>query len=125
MADTPIFAKTYDFLVWLIPQTLKFPKSQRFVLAQRLHDAALDFHALLIRARRVRPNREVLVAADVELETVRLHLRLAHELKLLSAGQYEHASRAIVEIGRLLGGWMKRDHDGGEQLTELRAGDPA
>jgi hypothetical protein len=125
MADSPIFAKTYDFLVWLIPQTLKFPKSQRFVLAQRLHDAALNFHELLIRARKVRPNREVLVQADVELEKVRLHLRLAHELRLLSAGQYEHGSRAVVEIGRLLGGWLKRDPDGREPFVELRAGDPA
>lgn len=125
MADSPIFAKTYDFLVWLIPQTLKFPKSQRFVLAQRLHDSALNFHELLIRARKVRPNREVLVQADVELEKVRLHLRLAHELRLLSAGQYEHASRAVVEIGRLLGGWLKRDPDDRGPFVELRAGDPA
>lgn len=125
MADSPIFAKTYDFLVWLIPQTLKFPKSQRFVLAQRLHDSALNFHELLIRARKVRPNREVLVQADVELEKVRLHLRLAHELRLLNAGQYEHGSRAVVEIGRLLGGWLKRDPDGREPFVELRAGDPA
>ena len=125
MADSPIFAKTYDFLVRLIPQTLKFPKSQRFVLAQRLHDSALNFHELLIRARKVRPNRGVLVDADVELEKIRLHLRLAHELRLLSTGQYEHASRAVVEIGRLLGGWLKRDPDGREPFTELRAGEPA
>ena len=125
MTDSPIFAKTYDFVAWLIPQTLKFPKSQRFVLAQRLHDAALNFHGLLIRARKVRPNRGVLVDADVELEKVRLHLRLAHELRLLSAGQYEHASRAVVEIGRLLGGWLNRDPDGREPFVELRAGDPA
>jgi hypothetical protein len=62
MADSPIFAKTDDFLVWLIPQTLKFPKSQRFVLAK------------------VRPNREVLVEADVELENVRLHLMAAQSV---------------------------------------------
>jgi hypothetical protein len=125
MADSPIFAKTYDFLVWLIPQTLKFPKSQRFVLARRLHDSALTFHELLIRARKVRPNRPTLLEADVELEKVRLHLRLAHELKLVNTGQYEHASRAVVEIGRLLGGWLKRDPDGHEPIIELRAGDPA
>ena len=52
--------------------------------------------------------------ADVELEKVRLHLRLAQELKFLNAGQYEHASRAVVDIGRLLGGWLKRDPHGRE-----------
>jgi len=121
MADSPIFAKTYDFLLWLVPQTLKFPKSQRFVLAQRLHGSALAFYELLIRARKVRPNLSILVDADVELEKVRLYLRLAHEGNLLSAGQYEHASRSVVEIGRLLGGWLKRDGDARGSLVGIQA----
>ena len=121
MADSPIFVKTYDFLLWLLPQTLKFPKSQRFVLAQRLHGSALTFHELLIRARKVRPNRRILIDADVELEKVRLHLRLAHELGLLSGGQYEHASRLVVEIGRLLGGWLKQDGDSRRSLAGVQA----
>lgn len=120
MNDSPIFAKTHDFLLWLVPQTIKFPKSQRFVLAQRLHGSALTFYELLIRARKVRPNRSALVDADVELEKVRLHLRLAHELGLLSAGQYEHACRWVVEIGRLLGGWLKRDAEG-ESFARIQA----
>jgi hypothetical protein len=121
MADSPIFAKTYDFLLWLLPQTLKFPKSQRFVLAQRLHGSALSFFELLIRARKVRPNRSVLIDADVELEKVRLHLRLTHELGLLSGGQYEHASRLVVEIGRLLGGWLKQDGDSRRAMSGVQA----
>jgi len=31
--QSPLFVKTYDFLLWLIPLTLKFPKSQRFLPA--------------------------------------------------------------------------------------------
>jgi hypothetical protein len=125
VTDSPILAKTYDFLVWLIPQTLKFPKSQRFVLAQRLHSSALNFFELLIRARKVRPNRSILIDADVELEKVRLHLRLAHELGLLSGGQYEHASRLVVEIGRLLGGWLKQGGDSRRATSGVQAGAPA
>lgn len=124
MLDSPILVKTHDFLLWLIPQTIKFPKSQRFVLAQRLHGSALTFYELLIRARKVRPNRSLLVDADVELEEVRLYLRLAHELRLLSGGQYEHAARAVVEIGRLLGGWMKRGGNT-QGSSEIQAEDSA
>ncbi len=121
MADSPIFVKTSDFLLWLLPQTLKFPKSQRFVLAQRLHGSALTFFELLIRARKVRPNRSVLIDADVELEKIRLHLRLIHELGLLRGGQYEHASHLVVEIGRLLGGWLKQDGDSRRSLAGVQA----
>lgn len=121
MPDSPIFIKTHDFLIWLLPQTLKFPKSQRFVLAQRLHGSALAFYEYLIRARKVRPNRRILIDADVELEKVRLHLRLAHELGLLSGGQYEHASRLVVEIGRLLGGWLKQDGGSRNAMSRVQA----
>jgi hypothetical protein len=81
----------------------------------------LTFFELLIRARKVRPNRIILIDADVELEKVRLHLRLTHELSLLSGGQYEHASRLVVEIGRLLGGWLKQDGDSRRSLAGVQA----
>ncbi len=50
MKESPIFARTHDLLLWLIPQTLKFPRSQRFVLAKRVQDTALDFHEHLLEA---------------------------------------------------------------------------
>ena len=46
--------------------------------------------------------------ADAHLNKVRLYLRLAHQWGWLSAGQYEHVSRMVAEIGRLLGGWIKQ-----------------
>jgi hypothetical protein len=109
VAETPLFVKTYDLLLWLMPQTLKFPKHQRFALAQRLQDAGLDFYALILKARKVagHQRRETLVLADVELDKLRLLLRLSHELELLSHGQYEHVSRMVVEVGNLLGAWRK------------------
>jgi hypothetical protein len=107
MIDYPIFPKTYDLIAWLLPHTQKFPKSQRFVLAKRVEDAALNFQALIIKARKVTGERraEALVLADVELETLRLNLRLCQELKLLSLAQYEHVSKMLVELGKLLGAW--------------------
>lgn len=107
MVEYPLFPKTYDLLVWLLPHTQKFPKSQRFVLAKRAQDAALNFQALIIKARKVTgaARAEALTAADVELETLRLTLRLCHEMKLLSLSQYEYVSKMLSELGRLLGAW--------------------
>jgi hypothetical protein len=110
MGESPLFVKTHDLILWLIPATEKFPKSQRFVLAKRLQDAVLDFYACLIEARKVSVAQRgtVLLRADVELEKLRLSLRLCRELKLLGPDQYAHASRAVVEVGKLLGAWRKR-----------------
>jgi hypothetical protein len=109
MDDSPLFVKTYDLLKYLIPATEKFPKSQRFVLAKRIQDAALDFHEHLLEARKVDllARRDVLLQADVALEKLRIHLRLSMEMEYLKFPQYEHASGYVVEIGRMLGSWRE------------------
>jgi len=107
MIEYPIFSKTYDLIAWLLSHTPKFPKSQRFVMAKRVEDAALNFQALLIKARKVTgaARAEALLLADVELEVLRVSLRLCQDLRLLSFAQYEHVSKQVVEVGNLLGAW--------------------
>jgi 23S rRNA-intervening sequence protein len=107
LKQSPIFSKTYDFVAWLIPLTVKFPRQHRFVMAQALQQETLRFQSLLIEAAHHRRPLDVLTAADAELDKVRTHLRLCRDLSLVSPGQYEHAAGMLVEMGRLLGGWQK------------------
>jgi hypothetical protein len=105
-----IFTRTYDLLTWLLPRSEKFPKSQRFVVTKRLHDAVFDFQEALYDANahsgRVRLTR--LRDADAHLNKLRLYLRLVHQWGWLTAGQYRHVSEMVAEVGRLLGGWIKQ-----------------
>jgi hypothetical protein len=105
--ESPIFVRTHDFVLWLLPRTMSFPRSQRFVLTKRLQDAALDFQERIIEAALSRgaQQAEHLAKADLTLAKVRFYLRLTHELGWLKPGQYAHASRMVAEIGRLIGGW--------------------
>lgn len=104
-----IFARTYDFVTWLLPMSENFPKSQRFIITQRLQNAVLNFQELLIEANALHGAKrsEKMKLADAELRKVRLYLRLCEKWKWLTAGQYKHASIMVAEIGRLLGGWIK------------------
>jgi four helix bundle protein len=104
-----IFARTYDFITWLIPKTENFPRSQRFIVTQRLQQAALVFQELLVEANTHRGalRAEKLRAADSELRKVRLYLRLCEKWNWLTSSQYHHVSGMVAEIGRLLGGWQK------------------
>jgi len=106
--QSPIFTKSSDFLLWLLNHTGKFPKSERFRMAKRLEDSAFSFYELLIEATRsTRRKRQLLVQADVELEKLRLYMRISQAHKLTSLPQYHFSSGELVEIGKLLGGWMK------------------
>ena len=107
-AEMPIFTKTYDFLAWLAPMTNHFPRSHRQTTTRRLLDAAYAFLECLLEANNLRGQARLaqLIAADALLDKVRLYLRLAHHWRWLNPGQYEHASRMVAELGRLLGGWQ-------------------
>lgn len=107
MKESPIFARTHDFILWLLPHTMNFPRSQRFVLTKRLQDTALDFQECIVEAALSQgaQQAERLQTADITLAKVRFYLRLAHELEWLQPGQYAHVSRMVTEIGNLLGGW--------------------
>ena len=54
METSPLFARTFDFLSWLLPRTQSFPRAQRFSVTQRLQNAALDFQELIVEAEAAR-----------------------------------------------------------------------
>lgn len=105
-----IFTRTFDLLTWLLPHCYKFPKVHRQGVTKRLQDATLDFQEVLFHANSHRgiERRRYLQEADTYLNLVRLYLRLAFRWQWLTSGQYEHVSKMIEEIGRLLGGWRKQ-----------------
>jgi hypothetical protein len=107
MKESPIFTRTYDLLLWLIPLTIKFPRSQRFVLAEAVQRTALLLHEQLIDAASAEAPRPALRQADITLAKLRFYLRLCRDLKLISLDQYEYAAKMVSEIGRLIGGWLK------------------
>lgn len=110
MSESPLFAKSYDLLRWLIAVAIGFPRSHRFVLAERIQHSALQFHETLIAAAKAESPTPDLLRADLALERLRFELRLAHDLGLLGHGQYRHAAALLAEVGRLLGAWIKKDN---------------
>ncbi len=110
MQESPLYTRTYDLLLWLIPQAQNFPRKHRFGLAERIQQLALDFQDSLVAAGKSGgvARRDCLCRADVELEQLRVWVRLARDLQCLSVRQYEHAARLIGEVGRLLGAWLKK-----------------
>ncbi len=105
---SPVFSRTYDFIIWLLGETENFPRSERFRMARRLEDTAFHLYGKLIRAVHSANPLLELKEADHLLAMLRLCLRLSYDRHLLKIGQYEHGVEMLVEVGRLLGGWMKK-----------------
>ena len=103
----PALEQTYRFLLWLSPTVEKFPRTQKFVLGDRIQTAALDFLESLIEATYTRRRDPLLARANLGVEKLRFLMRLARDLKCLDWRRYEFAAKALDEIGRLIGGWIK------------------
>ena len=106
----PALEAVYQFVLWLVPTVERFPRSQRFLLGDRLQTTALDVLERLIEATYTRARRPHLAAANLGIEKLRVLCRLAKDLRHLDARRYAHAARVLDEAGRLVGGWRKA-HD--------------
>lgn len=98
---------TYDLLKWSIPTLEKFPKSQRFLLGDRIENHILDVLELLICANYSKDKIDYLRKVNLKIETLRFFWRLTLDLKYLSTRRYEYVSALLNDIGRLIGSWIK------------------
>lgn len=98
----------YDFLLYLIPQISKFPRSERYLLGERLEQAAFDVFESLLSACYSRDKIATLQNANIKLEQARYYARLCKDLRFISLHRYEVISKMMNEIGLQVGGWIKQ-----------------
>lgn len=103
----PALEKHYRFLLWLVPTVEKFPRSQKFLLGDRIQGTALDVLDGLVEATYTRDCAPMLARVNLWLERLRMLVRLAMDLRYLDLRRYEFAARELDEIGRMVGGWIK------------------
>lgn len=106
----PAIEAHFQFLLWLIPAVEKFPRTQRFLLGDRIQTTALDVLESLIEATYNHDRVAALANANLGIEKLRFFFRLATALKYLDVRRYTHAARQLDETGRMIGGWRKA-HD--------------
>ena len=104
----PVIDKLYTLILWLLPHIAKFPRSERFVLGDRIERSVLDVQDLLIEAAYSRRKTDLLKRANIQLEQIRYLVRLAKDLQLFSLRQYQYAAEHIDEVGRMVGGWIQQ-----------------
>lgn len=102
--------RTYELLKWFLGRLEKFPRSHRYGLGQRIEARLYSVFESLIRARYASSpaKAQELAAVNLDLETLRMLTRLAHELQMLPHKSHEYAVREMNEIGKMVGGWLKQ-----------------
>ena len=102
-----VITKSYDLIRWSCHHTGRFPRNHRFVLGERIERNLYDLLETLVKAKYIRERVPLLRQANLTLEVLRFQVRLAKDLQCLKTVSYVFATKAIDEIGRLVGGWLK------------------
>jgi len=104
LTDLKIFVKVYDLIGYLHKEIAGFPKSEKPVLGRRIYDSLLQILEHIIIANEENIKGPYLKKASVELEKLRIFIRLANDFHLLSINKYGIICKLIDEAGRMLGG---------------------
>jgi hypothetical protein len=75
----PALEAMHQFILWLIPTVEKFPRSQKFLLGDRIQAGALDVLERLIEATYTRSRDGLLRDANTGIETRRFLVRIASD----------------------------------------------
>ena len=102
-----VITKTYDLILWSCNHTSRFPRNHRFVLGERMEQTLYDLLEILIQAKYSRQPKDLLHEANLKLEILRFQIRLAKDLQCVRQNSYAHGGKAVDEIGRLVGGWLR------------------
>lgn len=104
---TKIFQSAYILTVEIYKATSKFSKTYKYTIGEKLKDHCGDMLDIIVVANSVEDKKELLKTLNSQLEKIRIHLRLACDLKIISHRLLGVLNKHIEEIGRQLGGWQR------------------
>jgi len=92
-----------------IPVLNKFPRSQKFVLGDRIQNQLSELLEIYIEAYYLSKHQKIplLKQANIKLEILRHYFRLAYDLGLYKSTIYQSFAEKLHEIGKMTGGWLK------------------
>jgi len=101
--EAPLFVQTYAAARWMLDT---IPASSP--IGDRIHRGALDLLDHIVLALKNFDREQRVEEADECNALLRVHVRLAHDLGLLDERRMLYIVGELDEIGRQLGGWLRR-----------------
>lgn len=105
--ELAVISGFYDFMLWLIRHTERFPRHHRYSLGLSIENRMQAILSLLLRAKYSRDKTDVLREVNLELEVLRFQVRLAKDLRALPIKSHGYAAEAMQTLGSQVGGWLR------------------
>lgn len=105
--DLKVQQKIYDMMKYAYPIMNQFPKSEKFTLVADIKRNMDILMERCIEAKKKYFKKSTLQDMDVANEKLMVYIRLACDLRYISVHTYGVWSDKLVEIGKMIGGWLK------------------
>lgn len=108
--DIPIFKKVYDLYLFIYGLRGSVPKQDRHALWLQVENTNLEIIKGILKASELYQYTKIPVLEEVsiKLNTLRILIRLSFDTKIINGKKYTRLQQQIDEIGRMLGGWMRK-----------------
>ena len=108
--DIPIFKKTYDLYKEFYQLRLSVPKQDRYTLWQKSESLLIEvLEGILYASQQLKSEKlPILEKTSVKLNFLRVCVRLMKDIKAIDSKKYVLIEANLDEIGRMLGGWIKK-----------------
>ncbi|OYT15431.1 MAG: diversity-generating retroelement protein bAvd family protein [Bacteroidetes bacterium 4572_77] len=107
MQELTIQQKTIDMFEYSYLILKQYPKHEKFVLVSEIKNILNNILKLVITGVKKYYKKTTLQDLDVELAKLKVFARMSKNLEYIKSKTYEIWIRKIVEIGRMVGGWIK------------------
>ena len=110
VANLALFQKFEDFMNYFEPIVNRFPSYEKNSLCANIHNCMFRITEKIIKTNRSANKAAGWYDVDTELEILRMYVRRSRKKgsKYLSIRSYETAVKKLSEVGRILGGLIKK-----------------
>lgn len=104
--------KVIDMMEFAFPVLDGFPKSQKFSFVQDLKKIMDEILGLVITVNKKYAKLSTLEKLDVAVGKLKVYVRISYSLGYLKGeSKYMTWAEYLVEIGRMVGGWIKAERE--------------
>lgn len=107
MEEMKIQTKMFEMMDYAYQALAQFPKSEKFGLATDIKRSMDVCLSRIIEASKKYFKKTTLQELDVEVAKLKVYVRLAYRRGFLPEKKYEIWLEYLVEIGKMVGGWIK------------------
>lgn len=104
-----LFQKFYDFDAYIEPIIERFPSFEKSAWCAQIKSTLIETMTIIIKTNRSARKLSGLYDIDTNIEILRVYIRRMREKKYLSIRSYETAEKRLDEIGKILGGLIKKE----------------